>query len=214
VEWKSDLILERLPGPPQCWLVGRELASEARRYLEEEDALEDFRVFTLHSLRLELENLPKGRGGSRIARSVAANKDSLIMTCDSLELLLEEKLSVLKAQRPNSGTAVSKRDDEIADLVRLKGDLRRLKKTVMQGKKAPDAAVISFRDGVEHWWSKHHEKICVRGFDLAMFLSAVTVCTLAGAGGTAAVLISGALVGGKSVVDAIKAAGKSFWGKE
>jgi hypothetical protein len=183
-----------------------------RKYLgKEEDAVEDFRVLTLHSLRIELENLPKRRGQSRIARTVAANKEPLMIACDSLVMLLEEKLAALREQRPNSAAGISKRDDEIADLVRLKRALRILHNAVSQGKKSVDVSVISFRDGVQQWWDRHHENICSRSFDLAMFLSAVTVCSLAGAGGTAAVLISGALVGGKSVVDAIKATGKGLW---
>jgi hypothetical protein len=210
VQYKSDLMLERLPGPPQFWLVGREL--RPMRHLEKEEIeLEGFRVFTLESLRRELRKLPKVRGPSRIARTVAANKAPLMIACDSLGLLLDEKLAALRDQRPNSAAGISKRDDEIADLVRLRGDLRKLKNAVSQGKKAVDASVISFRDGVQLWWNKHHEKICSRGFDIAMFLSAITVCSLAGVGGNVAVLISGALVGGKSVVDAIKAVGKGFW---
>ena len=46
---------------------------------------------------------------------------------------------------------------------------------------------------------------------MGLFLSAVTVCGLMGYGGPVVVAVSGALVGGKSVVDILKSAGKKLW---
>ena len=53
-------------------------------------------------------------------------------------------------------------------------------------------------------WDKRHTET----FDIALFLSALGVCTMFGAGGVVAATICGALVGGKRVTDAIKAVAK------
>jgi hypothetical protein len=57
------------------------------------------------------------------------------------------------------------------------------------------------------WWDKDHPKVCNRAFDAAIFISCVGVCSLVGASAIA-VAVSGALVGGKNVIEALKAISK------
>jgi hypothetical protein len=59
--------------------------------------------------------------------------------------------------------------------------------------------------GIRNWWEKGHEKICDKAFDAAIFISCVGLCSLVDSGGPIAVAVSGALVGGKAVVHALKA---------
>jgi hypothetical protein len=70
--------------------------------------------------------------------------------------------------------------------------------------KAVENAATTFVQGVRNWWTKDHEKICDKGYDAALFTLCVGVCSLVGAGAIA-VAVSGALVGGKTIVEALKA---------
>jgi hypothetical protein len=47
-------------------------------------------------------------------------------------------------------------------------------------------------------------RICDKSFDLGLFLSYASMCCLAGSGGLMAAAVSGAIVGGKPVVDVVK----------
>jgi hypothetical protein len=70
-------------------------------------------------------------------------------------------------------------------------------------------AFNSLMKGVADWWEKDHVRICNSAFDFGLFLSFMHVCSMSGAGGNVAAIISGALVGRKPVIDAIKAYFKS-----
>jgi len=67
---------------------------------------------------------------------------------------------------------------------------------------------ISFATGINNWWSKRHVQICDKAFDMGLFGIGVTICCLAGTGGILAGAIPGAMVGGKPVVEVIKAYAK------
>jgi hypothetical protein len=66
----------------------------------------------------------------------------------------------------------------------------------------------TFVQGIQNWWEKGHEKICNKALDAAIFISCLSVCSLIGCGGATAVVVSGAIAGGKPVVDALKALSK------
>jgi hypothetical protein len=71
-------------------------------------------------------------------------------------------------------------------------------------------SVTTFSEGVRNWWSKSHDKICDKAYDMGMFATAVTVCSLAGASGNVGVALSAALIGGKPVADVVKGLAKKF----
>jgi hypothetical protein len=105
---------------------------------------------------------------------------------------------------------------EIAFFERLKGELEAFRGAVVDfsNGKEKEATVVkstkSFEQGVREWWTKGHEKICQNAFEMAMFTTAVGICSLAGSGGKAAVIISGTLVGGKRIADVLKSV-KKLW---
>ncbi len=153
---------------------------------------------------------------TKIGRAIVENKVLIAISSTASLLLLDEKLTILRAQLPNSDEARTARDEEIAryELLRRQVDeFRIIADEFARGDtKEPIAvdATKTFSEGVRSWWTERHQQICERTFDLALFASAVGVCSLAGAGGIMSVAVSGALVGGKPVVDVLKSIGKSF----
>jgi hypothetical protein len=147
---------------------------------------------------------------SKVAKAVIGNWIQIGLSAEALLLLIDEKLDQLRAERPNSSEAKVSRDAEITHYEALKQQLQAFRGTVLNFSKgkANETAVVkstkSFVNGVRDWWTRGHEKICEKAFDMGMFLSAVGICSLAGSGGQTAVLVSAALVGGKPVIDALK----------
>jgi hypothetical protein len=140
----------------------------------------------------------------------------LLLSASALLLLIDEKIATLWGQHPNSHEAIQARDFEIAHYQGLRTQLQTLRDDAAafaQGSTKETSAVQSvktYAEGVQSWWTKRYDQICERTFEMGLFISAVGVCSLAGAGGWVSVAISGALVGGKPVVDAIKSIGKSL----
>jgi hypothetical protein len=66
--------------------------------------------------------------------------------------------------------------------------------------------------GIRKWWEKGHDQICSKAFDASLFVSCVNLCAVAGCGGTAAVVVSGVLVGGKPMIEALKTLPKRLFG--
>jgi hypothetical protein len=143
--------------------------------------------------------------------SVRANRIAIVLSVASLEALIDEKLASLSDERPNARAAQDARDNAIAHYERLKRDLENLRHVAEQvehakvEEKIVESAATRFVQGVRNWWANEHAKICNKGLDAAIFMSCVGLCSLVGAGGAIAVAVSGALVGGKTVVEALKA---------
>jgi hypothetical protein len=133
-----------------------------------------------------------------------------------LLLLIDEKLSSLRERRPNSEEAQALQREQIELYESIRRNLAVLKEAVRAfaaeriSERKTISAVKSFADGVKGWWSKGHEQICEKAFDMSMFLSAVAICTAAGSSGNLAVTVSAALVGGKPVAEALKGALKKL----
>jgi hypothetical protein len=162
---------------------------------------------------------PKQQRRTKIGKSVFRNSSTITVETVSIFLLIEEKLASLHAQEPNSDEAKHERDEKIANYEHLRmqvGEFRLAVELFVKGN-IQEATVVkstlTFAEGIKSWWTKSHHQICERAFDMALFCSAVGVCTLAGAGGPLSVSIPGAMVGGKPVVDVIKAVARSFAGK-
>jgi hypothetical protein len=110
----------------------------------------------------------------------------------------------------------TKRHKEITELEKMKAELERIREMVagFAKKQVPEKevvkAVTSFSNGVHQWWNKKHSDICSNTYNLALFTGAVTVCSLAGAGGNIGVAVAAAVTGGKPVIDAVKAIAKKI----
>lgn len=208
----------------EIWIVTKRLSPGARETL---DNAEGFRCFTIDELKADLSNLlgnerppidneVRPRVRTKVGKAVIENRTQIVLTANTLALLIEEKLTSLKSQRPNSLDAQLARNEEIQQFEELKQKLSTLHDTVidLSSGTGKETTVVesakSFFEGVRAWWNKSHEKICEKTFDMSMFLTAVGICSLAGSGGQTAVVVSAALVGGKPVVDALKSLKKLF----
>jgi hypothetical protein len=163
-------------------------------------------------LPVPLSAEPKGeKARTKIGRAVLKNKGQIALFTEALLLLIDEKLTNLRGQLPNSHEATTARDEEIAEFEGLKQRLEAFRDATFayltgKAKEKPVAESIkSFADRISDWWSKRHVQICDKAYDMSLFLLGFGICSLAGAGGSLAVIVPGALVGGKSVSDAIKA---------
>jgi hypothetical protein len=160
-------------------------------------------------------SVPK-RARSVIGRAILGNRHQLLLSASALLLLIDEKIATLQGQNPNSHEAIQARDLEIAHYERFRKQLQTLRDDAAafsEGSTKETNAVQSvkaYAEGIQSWWTKRYDQICERTFEMGLFMSAVGVCSLAGAGGWVSVAVSGALVGGKPVVDAIKSIAKSI----
>jgi hypothetical protein len=151
---------------------------------------------------------------TKVGRAVLKNRVQIVLNLETLRLLIDDKIDTLP-KKPNSPEA--KR--ELAHYKNLKKNVEAFRSTTLKfsAGKIRDAAAAkstkSFADGVGAWWTKRHVEICDKAFEMALFLSAVGVCSLAGAGGAVAVAVSGAIVKGKPVIDVLKALSKKANGR-
>jgi len=154
----------------------------------------------------ELESAPTPR--TKVGKAVLENRVHIVLNLEALLLLIDDKLAALRAQRPNSDEA----NHQIEHYENLKRSVETFHTTSLDfsaGRTGEDtvvASTTSFADGLKTWWTERHVEICDRAFDLALFTLGVGVCCMAGAGGVVAAAVSGAVVKGQPVVDAIKAA--------
>jgi hypothetical protein len=120
-----------------------------------------------------------------------------------LLILIDERLDSLRQKRDNT--------DEAYDAMAAYEDLKQRIEVFLAAKTKETSVVattISFATGISNWWSKRHVQICDKALDMGLFGTGVTICLLGGTGGFLAGAIPGAMVGGKPVVEVIKAYGK------
>jgi|EndMetStandDraft_7_1072992.scaffolds.fasta_scaffold02216_7 hypothetical protein len=109
-----------------------------------------------------------------ITHSVQANRAQLIIACEALKALIEDRLASLRNERPNSTPSREKRDLAIKYLTRFRDETISLREAIVAApKNKVEKPVVSFEDGLKRWWTNDHENICSRGFDLGMLLTAV-----------------------------------------
>jgi glucose-6-phosphate isomerase len=65
--------------------------------------------------------------------------------------------------------------------------------------------VTSFRDGIGDWWGKNHVDICSTAAKGGLFVGSVGLLHLMKADSGVALAIGGSLIGGETVVKALKA---------
>jgi hypothetical protein len=143
------------------------------------------------------------------SRSVQTNRIAIVLSIASLMVLIDERLAQLRDERPNAKDAQALRDDAIARYESIRRAAEALRNAADEGggineQKAKNAAK-SFWQCVHDWWNERHVEICSRVFDAGLFVSCVAVCSLVGSGGPVTVAVTGALIGGKPVIEALKA---------
>jgi hypothetical protein len=146
-----------------------------------------------------------------IGKAVLQNKIPIELVASSFLLFIDQKIDALQQQPPNSDESKAAVAKEIADCEDLK---RRVEaflgrtREFSSGKSAEQALVestTSIEKGLSNWWHRDHIQICNKAFDMSLFSLGMSLCLLAGAGGTLAAILPGVLVGGAPIVDAIKA---------
>jgi hypothetical protein len=162
------------------------------------------------------------RARTTIGKAVLTNRPQIELVGASFLVLIDERLETLRQGRPNSREARAATDAAIADLEDLKRRVEAFLGAAAQFSvsEAKEKAVVENTNwltaGIRDWWSKRHVQACDKAFDKALkaidvgalFGIGVAICSLAGADPNLGVAISGAMVGGKHVVDVIKALAK------
>jgi hypothetical protein len=145
-----------------------------------------------------------------IGKAVLKNRAQLDLIAASFLLLVDDRIRSLRQQRSNS--------EEACQEIAVYEDLKRRIEAFLAAASGVSAqhplestvvdTTTSFAAGIGDWWSKRHVQICDGAFGMGLFGIGVTICSLAGAGGLLAAAIPGAMIGGKPVVDVVKAFAK------
>lgn len=130
----------------------------------------------------------------------------------------------MRERLPNSPEKQAERDEDVAQYETIKAQLKAFQAASLKfgvGKvdeKEVVAATKQFADGVSAWWRKNSDVICtsafntgLRSIEAAFFVGCITVCSLAGVSSIPATILTGALIGGKPLVDALKSIKKLTW---
>jgi hypothetical protein len=209
--WVGRLLGSR-PSIKETLVVNHSFPSRTRDLLDGHGGIEMVQYADLPKW-LERYKRPKPKRKShsaRIASSVKANRDQILISTEVLALQIDDKITKLKDQKPNSPDAIDARDSEISDYEALRAQVEDLKKAVAKltasakSKEQAAKAALSFGDGVQGWWKKQHANILEKSVEMGLVLSAVGVCSLLGVSPTMAMAAATALVGGKSVAKALK----------
>lgn len=140
------------------------------------------------------------------------NRALVLLQVDALLLVVRSEIGRLRDRRLNN-------DPELRDLEEFEEQVDRLRSITVdaaQGHATPENVAKtgrSFGSYLRSWFDKHHEQILTDGFEtlnggfkVAMFLSATAICASLKVEPTLAATVSGVLLGGAPVKDAIKAA--------
>ena len=152
----------------------------------------------------------KSEAKTRIGKAIEVNEKEIKLAIAGLVLQIDDKLSAIKQERPNSEEAIAARKLRISDYERIRAELEHIREIIAQFRtgEAPETKVVksvtTFGDGIRKWWQRGHESICNRTYDAGLFLSSVSVLSLMNADMKVGMIITGALVGGKSIASAIK----------
>ncbi len=153
----------------------------------------------------------KSKARTRIGQAVEANEKEINLAVAGLILQIDAKIQTLTGERPNSDDTIAERDAHITEYKRMRSELEHIRTMIAafeKGKEKEANVVTSlktFADGVRLWWDKSHDAILTKTFDMGLFITAVGICSMAGAGGRMAVTVSAVLVGGKPVAQALRA---------
>lgn len=150
----------------------------------------------------------KRRARSPIGRAVLRNQNILEIAAVSFLALLDENIKRLACA--NSEEARQELEN-YKDLTRRVEEFLTTTSKFAVGTRQESALVrsaTSLKDGILDWWEHDHVQICNTAYKVGMFGIGLTICHLTGVPGFIGGPVSGTLVGGKVIVDAIKAANK------
>ena len=140
------------------------------------------------------------------AAKLVANGGLIVINIADLLPLLDERIASLRGANSEEGKA------ELAQYHHLKSELERFRAAtvgVVIGNVPEEDAVeasTSFLGGICDWWSECHVQICSQTFTASIFLGCLGLCELAGVAPGLSAVLSGALIGGKAVPEALRAA--------
>ena len=206
----------------EFWIVGYKVADPMRRNPEND---RHFRVLELEELR-KLLATPKpkrprtGKATTKIGQAIVANDNQIVLAIEALNLQIEDKIAVLKADLPNSEEAKAKKEASISEFEAMSTELERIKVAVQQFKKNEVKekevvqTVTTFKETLGKWWHKSHDAILSSTSNSALFIGATGLLHAVSADSGAALAIVGSLIGGETVVKALKALPRSLFRKE
>jgi len=143
-----------------------------------------------------------------IVIAVVENRETIDLSATALSILIEQKLTVLRADMRND--ARDELEKAIADYETLKANVDELRAAAARppSDEKTRAAVLKsalgFTDSLQQWWTQRHMQF----FDVGLFLSGLGICSALGASGGLVAGICGTLVGGKQVADVVMALAK------
>jgi hypothetical protein len=138
-----------------------------------------------------------------IARTVLANRSAIEISAFSLLAGLDARIEQIKEQRLNS--------EPLGELEDLRALVLQFLNALSAKSDEPIAdATISIKDGLKRWWTKDHDSICGKTLNMALFAGGLSICALGGVLVPATALTVGVLIGGSTVVSAIKTYGDTL----
>jgi hypothetical protein len=195
----------------EFWLVGYKYATDQVTRNPGNDRR--FRVFDLNELRAVVAPPPRGRKSksrTKIGKAVEVNKREITLAVAGLILQIDARIEALRRELPNSDEAIAECNAQITEYERIRTELEYIRTMIVAFEKGAEkeAKVVgsleTFAGGIASWWNKRHDIILTKTFDLGLFMGAVSICSMAGAGGNMAAAVSAAFVGGKPVAQALK----------
>jgi hypothetical protein len=191
--------------PDRYWVVSEKTLSHMlpRTLRVKTFSIDEFESYPSSPEMMEIAERDQIR---RIITSMGDNHDSIQLAATGLIALIDERLEGFRDQRPNSDQRRSEVEERIADYELLRDGVLGLADAttaLKRGKMAPPVAgrmALTFGVGLEKWWKKKHDIV----LDVAVFSSALTVCSLVGSGGWITAAVLGVMVGGKKIADTLK----------
>jgi hypothetical protein len=205
----------------EYWIVGYKVSDPMRRNPGND---RHFRVIALDELRTLLEPpKPKrqklGKAVTKIGKAIEANEKQIVLAIEALQLQIEDKLTTLKGDLPNSPEAIARKNASVSEFEGMKSELERIKVAVQQFKKAEVKekevvqAVHTFKDSLGKWWNKSHDAIYSSTSNSALFLGATGLLHTIGADSATALAIAGSLIGGETVAKVLKSLPRGLFTK-
>lgn len=205
----------------EFWVVGYKVADPMRRNPGND---RHFRVIALDELRALLEppkpKRPKrGHAVTKIGKAIEANEKQIVLAIETLQLQIDDKLTTLKGDLPNSLEATAKKDASVSEFEGLKAELERIKVAIQQFKKSEVKekevvqTVHAFKDSLSKWWNKNHDTIYSSTSSSALFLTATGLLHSVGADSATALAIAGSLIGGETVAKVLKSLPRGLFTK-
>jgi hypothetical protein len=136
-----------------------------------------------------------------IIRTVLSNQIVVQFTALSFLASLELKIETLRAEGGSNS--------EIPEFDDLKRRVEEFLAANAKQEETPIAdSMLSIADGLRRYWTEKHVSICDKTLNIALFGAGLSFCAAAGVLAVSTALTVGALLGGKDVVETLKAGAK------